>query len=156
MGTGRKLKPTNLKVIEGTFRKDRNNNKQPKLTVSLPDVPQWMLEDAKERFETNAKLLEEMGVVTKADSGIVAQIAMREYEISLLNQDIKSNGYVFIKRDKKGDVVMARANPAVGQRNEALRHLQSLYAECGLTPAARGKVTVLKPDEEEDNPFKPL
>ncbi|MBC7155627.1 MAG: P27 family phage terminase small subunit [Rhodobacteraceae bacterium] len=45
--------------------------------------------------------------------------------------------------------VMYRAHPAVAQRNDAARRVQSLLSEFGLTPAARAKVQGL-PDLHDD------
>jgi P27 family predicted phage terminase small subunit len=47
--------------------------------------------------------------------------------------------------------VMYRAHPAVAQRSDAARRVQSLLSEFGLTPSARAKVRGL-PDLPGDDP----
>ena len=47
--------------------------------------------------------------------------------------------------------VMHRAHPAVAQRADAARRVQSLLSEFGLTPSARAKVSGL-PDLPGDDP----
>ena len=61
-----------------------------------------------------------------------------------------------VRTDENGIVitpvkVMVKGHPAVGQRNEAMRHLQSLLAEFGLTPASISKVSVTKKEEDKND-----
>jgi P27 family predicted phage terminase small subunit len=153
MAQGRKRTPDHLKVVKGSFRKCASNEKQPDLPEGFPETPLWMVEEAQERFDAGLELLETMGVLTEVDGDIVALIAQREHEMMILNEIIKEQGHTYAKLNKKGEIDLWKGNPAVTMRNETMRHLQSLYSECGLTPAARSKVSVVKKNESKKNPF---
>lgn len=89
-------------------------------------------------------------------------LAMRLAEIEECDSEIKEHGRVTIKIElidvpgpdgritTKAQKVL-KANPAVAQRSEAMRHTQSLLAEFGLSPANRGKVSSSSGSKESLN-----
>lgn len=66
--------------------------------------------------------------------------ATRMAEIQACTKEIKDRGRV-IESDVRGGGKSTRANPAVAMRNEAMRHLQSLLAEFGLSPSSIGRAS---------------
>lgn len=64
---GRKLKPTNMKILE------RNPGRRPlptnevKPKQKVPRCPQWLEEDAKKEWKRMRKILEKMGLLTDMD-----------------------------------------------------------------------------------------
>lgn len=152
---GRKRKPAELKVLEGTFRKDRDNENKPHPEKGTPDTPAWLVKDAQERYDEVVKILDDMGVLTEVDGGIAALIAQTEYRIMKLNEIIEEQGYSIVDRSRNGKKIVKITPNTLLIRVETLqRQLQAFYAECGLTPASRSKVSkVKKEDKEENNPF---
>ena len=61
-------------------------------------------------------------------------------------------------RDANGNwvVVGLMTHPAVRQRNQAMMILKAFCDEFGLTPAARTRLSVEPPDDEEDDLMKLL
>jgi P27 family predicted phage terminase small subunit len=100
-----------------------------------------------EHFAVLRERIAGLGIASKTDTEALALAASRMAEIEECDEIIREHGRVILEENK-----MPRATPAVAQRNEAMRHLQSLLAEFGLTPAARSKVTAPK-KEQNANPF---
>ena len=93
-------------------------------------------------------------MASATDTEVVAMAAQRMAEIEELSAVLAKEGLTYETETASGSM-MVRAHPAVGQRNEAMRHLQSLLSELGLTPAARSRVTAAK-STKQDNPFADL
>ncbi len=150
---GRKRKPDHLKILEGTFRSDRANPDAPKAAKEGMQCPPWLPAECLEHFLTIKKRLG----VYKLDSAswieAAALIAMRIQEIEECNLTIEKEGRTY-RSETVGETiidaetgepramikVMVKGHPAVAQKNEAMRHLQSLLSEFGLTPASIAKV----------------
>jgi len=149
-GPGRKKMPREVKVIRGTFRKDREAPDSPPASVGEMVFPSWLPSGALKHFETLKSKVAEYGISSPSYTEALAMAAMRMYEIECLTIDIESEGSVISRIDRDGCEIK-KANPSVSQRNDAMRHLQSLLCEFGLTPAAIQKVGKTKP--KQDNPF---
>jgi P27 family predicted phage terminase small subunit len=105
-----------------------------------------------EHFGVLRERIEGLSISSRTDTEMLALAAARMAEIEECDAIIKEHGRVIeTVTDKAGNTAI-RANPAVAQRNEAMRHLQSLLAEFGLTPAARSKIIAPKKDKQA-NPF---
>jgi P27 family predicted phage terminase small subunit len=156
---GRKKIPDHLKVVAVTDRPDRMNPNAPKAAVSLPDAPEWLSARAAEIFEQLVSVISPMGIGSSSDAAMLALAASRLEEVEICTALIEDGGRTFVSNvtyDDEGRILsqQIKGHPAVAQRSEAMRHAQSLLAEFGLSPAARSKVSVNTPDE--DNPFAAL
>lgn len=150
---GRKRKPDHLKVIAGTDQACRMNPEAPVAPTTLPIAPEWLTKRAAELFDGLVAILDEMGIASSADMQVIALCASRLEEVEITTALVEDNGRTFETVNESGST-MYRSRPEVAQRNEAMRHAQSLLSELGLTPAARSKVSAGKKPEE--NPFKQL
>ena len=153
MAQGRKKKPDSMKVVQGTFRSDRANPDKPGQAVDGLTAPPWLPEECVAHFLT----IRDRMSVYKLDSAswteAAAMIALRVSEIEDCNAIIAKEGRTYRSETVAGEVlndagkveiqtkVMIKGHPAVSQRSEAMRHLQSLLSEFGLTPAAISKVS---------------
>lgn len=70
--TGRKPKPTALKILEGNPGKRPLNDKEPKPDSKAPRCPSWLEEEAKREWKRMSKTLETIGVLTKIDKAAFA------------------------------------------------------------------------------------
>lgn len=156
---GRKRKPDHLKIVSGTAQPCRMNPDAPASIPGSPEAPEWLSSRAAELFDQLAMIIADMGIASASDVGMLAMAASRLEEIEICTAMIEDGGRTFVsgvKYDDEGRVVsqQIKGHPAVAQRSEAMRHAQSLLVEFGLSPAARSKVSVSKPDEK--NPFAAL
>ena len=137
MARGPKTKPDRLKVLKGTLR-----GKKPTATSQASEelsFPGWLPENCREHFDVIKARLQEHGLDSASWTEAAALIAMRLHEIDECNGIIKAEGRTYKATGTSGQE-LTKVNPIVAQKNEAMRHLQSLLAEFGLTPAAVAKV----------------
>lgn len=156
---GRKRIPDRLKVVAGTDQRCRMNDAAPAADVALPVAPDHLSARAAELFRQLVQIVAGMGIASASDVHILTILAQRLEEIEVCTVVIEDSGRFFtsaVEYDDEGQIVsrQVKGHPAVAQRSEAMRHAQSLLAEFGLSPAARSKVSVNTPKEE--NPFAAL
>jgi P27 family predicted phage terminase small subunit len=137
---GRKRTPTSIKEAKGTQRKSRRNPAEPQVIPEEP-ILDWQTDDPEvvawyERFKG---YLRGENRLSKSHETILWLAARRAWEIQLLDLEIFDNGRTYVAENRHGEVL--KSNPAVGQKNEAERHLHSLLSELGLTPASKSKVS---------------
>lgn len=153
---GRKRKPTKLHLVQGTARPCRINKSEPKPPAEPPRAVVELSPRASFWYGILCGRLSSMGIASNADSENVMLLALRLAEIEECDDEIKRYGRVTLKielikvpeKDEAGKTVVVtkaqkvlKANPAVAQRSEAMRHAQSLLAEFGLSPASRASVS---------------
>jgi P27 family predicted phage terminase small subunit len=150
---GRKRKPDHLKIVTGTAQPSRMNSEAPAAPTDLPKPPHWLTVRGTEIFHGLVAILDEMGIASSADAAVITLCASRIEEVEITTALVEDNGRTFETVNESGST-MYRSRPEVAQRNEAMRHAQSLLSELGLTPAARSKVSII--NKPEGNPFKNL
>lgn len=153
MGTGRKPKPTHLKIVQGTDRKDRTNKNEPEYPKDGFSTLFVLSEREREWLKHIEKIAQGMGISSHYFSEIAALIAQRCAEIEYLRALIKEQGSVYMSVTTQREEE-PKSHPAVAQRNAAMRHLHSLLAEFGLTPSAITRISV--GNKEDVDPFKEL
>ncbi|MBC7164838.1 MAG: phage terminase small subunit P27 family [Roseovarius sp.] len=142
----RKPKPHALKVVSGTTRGKAAEATTARLSGTTP--PAFISDRAMAHWPALARLLADMGVLSDGDMTALALLCETLGEWIEAGQTIARHGATYECTTEAG-AVMFRAHPAVAQRNDAARRLQSLLAEFGLTPSARAKVSAL-PDLRDD------
>ena len=167
---GRKRIPTHLHVVRGTVQPCRINRDEPKPPQEPPRPAVELPARAAFWFGILCGRVTAMGVGSSADSEEMMLLAMRLAEVEECDEAIREHGRVTTKLElievpdpeHKGRTVtkaqrVLKSNPAVAQRSEAMRHVQALLAEFGLSPANRGKVSA-KPRMESGsaNPWEAL
>lgn len=138
MAKGRKPRPTYLKLAKGTAKKSRLNKAEPDQHEQPMACPAWLPKGAVPHFERIRGLMGDWGLDSASYQDVVAEVALRIDEAERLTRWIEKNGRGFWSETKTGRI--RRAFPEVAMRNEALRHLQSLLAELGLSPTAKARV----------------
>jgi P27 family predicted phage terminase small subunit len=162
---GRKPILTLVKKAKGTLRKCRVNNREPKPPLALPIAPEFLPARAQYWFGMVSAWLQAMKIVSPVDTANQSMLALRLEEIERLTKQIEAEGSTYysirfqegpdgkVMMDAEGKplhVKLRKGHPAVAQRNEAMRHAQSLCAEFGLSPANRAKVNALGEKPADD------
>lgn len=142
---GRKKLPDALKVVQGTFRKHRASGDCGQDETPMT-APENLSEAAQVHFAVLKDSVAELGLDSSTFNVVLALAAERMAEIDECNVIIAAHGRVIESVTEAGNVLL-RANPAVVQRTEAMRHLQSLLAEFGLTPTSAARVGMKKKDK---------
>lgn len=147
---GRKRKPDHLKVVSGTAQPCRMNPNAPAPSADLPEPPDWLSERAAEWFLKTVGILDGMGIASSDHVDMLSLAATRYDEVLECTAVLEDLGRVYTTVMISGSVQF-KARPEVAMRNDAMRHLQSLLAEFGLSPATVSKVSA--PPGDRENPF---
>ena|SRR3990167_583067 len=147
---GRKRKPTYLKLIEGNRGKRALNKREPKPPRGIPSPPEHVSKSAALAWGIVSVKLDQMGVLTLADSWALEQIAENYAEIMALRKIVKKSRFqtVITTNGSKKKV----HHPAWVQLSDAEKRFRMMMEQFGLTPASRSKVNAEPPDEGEKDP----
>jgi phage terminase small subunit len=126
---GRPRKPHNVKVLEGTFRKDRENTSAPRPNPGIPEAPEWMLPEAQREWGRVIAEMENLGIITKLDRSMLAaycQMWARWVEAEKVNEPLPASH---------------------------MAQMRYLAASFGLDPAAREKLNAKPKEPEKKNKY---
>jgi P27 family predicted phage terminase small subunit len=148
-------KPTKLKEIEGTYRKDRavKNEIQPSIEVSLnapEDLNEWGQKYWLEIMSEYGKL----GLISKVDVGALHSLC---YWYGLMNEaaDLVSAKGLEVEVERispKGETYfVTETNPMIAVADKAFKNYKSMCVEFGLTPASRTRISA--PDKKDKDEF---
>ena len=149
-------KPTELKKLEGTYRKDRDKspNLKPTMEISLEvpdDLNEWGQKLWGEIFSEYGKV----GLITRVDLGSFHSLCswygiFREAEDIVRAKGLEVEEEVY---DKNGQVVGTKTvtNPMIMVMDKAQKNYLAMAKEFGVTPSSRAGLT-FEPKKEID-PF---
>lgn len=148
-------KPLHLKLLEGTFRKDRAGKrtsaaKSPATSpAARPPVrmapPAYLGRGAKAEWRRILPLLGKRGVITLGDRAVLAMYCQAYQRWIEYERLIDANGSV-----QTTDKGFAMPRPEVLMATKQAALLKSLAVELGLTPASRARVDVPAPETPKD------
>lgn len=150
--TGPKRKPTELRVLEGTFRKDRHGD-APGVVGGFPGAPEHLSEAERQLWQTFPK----PGWIGETDA-LAVNAAVSVFERILRNQKAQQateqagNPLTFkYSYDSDGNqTVEPKENPLITQELKLWGRLMSILATLGLTPSDRTKMAAPKVGDVED------
>lgn len=135
-------KPTELKKLEGTYRKDRVAPNEPQPRVIAVECPEWIEGVARQEYERLAEVLIRTRVLAETDWVALAAFA-NEFD-----------GWYRATRliRKEGSILTSKAggkyvNPRVGIASMHFKNMVKLMTELGLTPASRTRISAMPPDD---------
>lgn len=146
----RPRKPTALKTLEGTLRKDRTNPKEPvpELKISQIDPPLWLNQVAKDAWKFAVSQMPER-MLTGLDFSVFALWADTYSKILELEAALQHQGLTVLD-EKRGLEV---PNPLLKAQNELKQVIRGYISELGFSPASRSKVSVSDGKKAETNGF---
>lgn len=132
---GPKPTPRNLRIVRGTDRPDRMNEREPIVPVSVPDPPDH-LTDAEECVfrEVGAKLAR-MRVMTEYDADALAILAVNTVRWREATQKVREMGMIV-----KSPTGYPIQNPFLAIANKAQKTCLDVLTEFGMTPSSRTRV----------------
>jgi len=150
---GRKPKPTMLKLLQGNPGKRPLNEDEPQPKRGIPTMPKKLkpFPFAVKEWKAEAKILDNMGVMTEADARALAERAYISYKLQKLALDIEVEGDTVetygINRDGEEFLLSSKTNPKVVQQKALLSEYRQYGSLLGLDPSSRSKL-------KADNPKK--
>lgn len=153
---GRKPKPTAIKVLNGNPGGRPLNLNEPRPDLGEPAMPTALPAAAKKEWKRVVPILLKMGVLTLADGPALEAYCVAYAMWRAALKEIRKHGLTYLS----GDVVIVdgkpvggilRLNPAVGERDKAIKTMKSFMTEFGMTPSSRSRIKA-EPAKKED-PF---
>lgn len=161
---GHNKKPTQAKIIQGTFRKDRAPKKEPepKPISLIPRPPSHLSKYAKKAWKALAEELVEKGILTVIDT-LALQVCCEAYGQYRLAYEAVFRP-IDRKTGKRGKRTFAeymkgensQTTPEYAAMNKAWATFKSYLAEFGLTPASRTKLEIVEPKGKGEDPMEKL
>ena len=148
---GRKPIPPEFKVITGEKRTKRLAPDRPQPDASIPDIPDFLDDDAQEEWNRIAPELKRMGVLADVDRAALAGYCQSYSNWVNAVKKIKKAGTII--KTSNGNVIQS---PLVGIANKALEMMQKFAVEFGMTPSSRSRVKATKSDESAKNKWSNL
>ncbi|PAP79628.1 hypothetical protein B1759_15015 [Rubrivirga sp. SAORIC476] len=146
-------KPSALKLLQGTHRKDRAAANEPTPEVKPPSCPTWLHKEAKREWRRIVPELVRLGLLAEVDRAALAAYCQAYATWWRMERDIDENGDVQLNA-RSG---LESARPQVAMRDKALDTMRRFLVEFGLTPAARTRVSAAEtPKTADTNPFARL
>ena len=137
MAKGRPPKPTELKILDGTYRKDRDGKRATSSTgqqiTEMPAPPKSLGKVGQQHWNTAAEILIGLGVLASSDLPALELYAATWQDKADCEADIAKNGYV--QTNPKTGLESDR--PAVKRRAAAIERIIRLIGRLGFSPADR-------------------
>jgi P27 family predicted phage terminase small subunit len=147
--SGRRPKPTAIKLLQGTARPSRSRNRGPEQAeVARPPKPTHLGKVASEEWERLAELSERRRVLTAADGPILEAAVMAYATLRQASRVLDRLGLVY-----RTDSGMLRPRPEAAIGANAWRMYVTALSHFGLTPACREKVRAAPPKDPKGSWF---
>ncbi|WP_010498526.1 phage terminase small subunit P27 family [Paenibacillus elgii] len=139
---GPKTKPTELKLLQGTYRADRapENEPKPKQPSTVPDPPSYFDATAKKEWKRLAPELIRLGLLTIADFSAFEAYCLSYSRLVTATKSLKKAGSMFHEYTNKAGAsnFVPRPEIAVVQKESIV--IKAFCAEFGLSPSARTRI----------------
>jgi len=153
MQTGRKRKPTALKLILGNPGRRPLPAREPRPDTSPPAPPEWLTPEALAEWQRRAPELHRIGILTSIDAVAFGTRCQLVADYVAAQQKLARFGSVMRSSDSKKRAVIS---PFLRIRDRCLELLLKHEIEFGLTPSSRSRVTASPPVAEIDPSAKYL
>lgn len=132
---GRKKSATNIKLIKGTYRKGRENPKEPKPKSDAVRMPSGLSEGAQKCWKQVAKHLKDAGILTNIDQHALIMYceANAKWREAMANLDKTGP----ITKTPNGHI---QPSPFISISNKYFEQCRAMLTEFGMTPSSRSKV----------------
>jgi len=137
---GRKPKPTQIKILEGSFVKNpqRQNTREPDAPDRLPRCPSHLNDVGKKKWRETLALLKEMGIASAAYADLLELYADTYSSWRDAREKVLKLGIATITK-VDGSFVIQR-NPFETAMHKYRDALMKIEAELGLTPSAKSRL----------------
>jgi P27 family predicted phage terminase small subunit len=138
--SGRRRKPTVLKILAGNPSKEKLNGREPMPRRGVPKCPDWISGEAKAEWNRVVPELDRLGLLTVID-GAALEGYCAAYALAVhCERAIRKYGTTY-----ENDEGRICKRPEIAMGNEAWRMVRTFAAEFGCTPSSRGKMSI--PDD---------
>ena len=146
---GRKKLPTNLKILQGTFRGHRENKNEPRPDINIPEAPDFLSKEALIEWGRISSQLSRLGLLCEMDMAALALYCQAWGRIVRYEKIVAEKGELY--KTSNGNIQLS---PAMWVVNKAYEQAYKFLTEFGMTPASRSKVSVKKSESGVKDPFR--
>src|SRR5688572_3305386 len=141
---GRPRKPTPAKILQGTFRKDRENPDEPKpdLVKNL-NAPTWLDQYGRECWDHYVPKLIKTGILTSIDVFLFAAVCERWSTFRRAADELQKGLTHY--SESNGNC----AKPEAAIAKVAYADFKQGLEQFGCSPASRGKVKAVLPEKDD-------
>lgn len=143
-------KPDRLKLLSGTFRKDRARKKNTP-AAGLPVCPRDLSDDAKREWKRVGRILAENELLSRLDQAALTSYCLSWERWTKAERELRNEELVSISGNGT-----AFPNPLLKIAAAANAQMLKWARELGLTPAARQKLPSVPPQRAENKLSKYL
>jgi P27 family predicted phage terminase small subunit len=141
--------PTSLKIIRGTFRKDRAMVNEPKPQPEIPCVPAELSDQAKVEWGRLSQELATLGLLSRIDRAALAVYC--EAWSDWLDATMQVRQYGKVIKTTAGNVV---DNPYYSIKKRSAELMHKFLTEFGMTPASRTRIDTTPVTDDHDREQK--
>lgn len=163
--SGRRPKPTALKVIEGNRGHRALNENEPRPDPVAPECPDWLHKWAKEMWAWIVPQLEQMGVIGRCDLTILVALCQswarwRQAEETLDREGLTYQSLVMLDGDGKpvsvdAAKILMKEHPAAKIAARERAACVKAAIDLGLSPTVRARIISTKPGGTGAPPLLP-
>lgn len=155
---GRKPKPSHLKAVAGNPGKRPLNKNEPQPEKGVPVCPSWLSPKAKIVFREIGGMLDELGVMTRADRRALELLCDAYATYREASEFVRKHGFTYESKtitgvDEAGNQIVSTINrryPEVDIASDAWKRIKSMLIEFGMTPSSRSRISVNKEPSADD------
>jgi P27 family predicted phage terminase small subunit len=140
----RQPKPTAMKIVQGTFRKDRAKDEPKPLTGDI-HPPTWIKGRARDIWDQYSTELIRLGLMTELDTEAFGKYCTFQAEWEELTVRLATEGMTY-----EGDNGLLKTNPLVKIRTDLEIRILQLSDRFGLNPSARVRIDMRRLNGEQD------
>ena len=134
--SGRKPKPTSLKLLQGNPGKRPLNENEPRPAPRLPSPPAHLSKEARKEWRRSGAFLLELGLISDLDRSAFAAYCTAYGRWIEAEEALKTYG-VMIKSPSGFPI----QSPYLSIAKKAMEQMRSLLSEFGMSPATRTRVS---------------
>lgn len=149
--SGRKPKPTAVKMLEGNPGKRSLNSQEPKPAKKAPRCPSWLEDEAKKEWKRMARQMEQLGVLTEIDMAAFAGYCQAYARWKEAEEYISENGTVM-----KAPSGYCQQVPQVSIAQTYLKIMNRFCEQFGLTPSSRSRIVAENGEDKESDAMELL
>jgi P27 family predicted phage terminase small subunit len=144
---GPQPRPGKIHRLHGSYREDRHGGEL-KVKPSLPDPPDWLDPVALQEWHRIAPQLFKLGVLTELDTALLSMYCV------VFSRWVRAEGELLKNKESVPEIDETpngyrQQSPWLLIANNAIKQMQSLCAEFGLSPATRARIKLIESRPEQ-------
>lgn len=145
--SGPPKRPTNMKLVLGTYRDDRAPTNEPQPQASIPKPPSHLAKEAKKEWKRISRQLAALGLLSEIDRAALA--AYCETYADWITASLKVAEVGMVVKTQAGNAI---ENPFYSIKKRSMELMHKFLVEFGMTPASRTRIHVEQGSRPSEDP----